>query len=64
MYGPYQRRKGIPSPKGYHEAKPREEKDATVDVDGVKQWNGPGFMADRVHMRGAVQAGELETHDG
>jgi hypothetical protein len=58
----YQRRKGVPSPKGYHEAKPREKKDAAVNVNGVKQWNGPGFAAGRVHVWGGVQVGELETH--
>ena len=63
-YESYQRREGIPSPKGYHEAKPGEKKDAAVDVDGVKKWNGSGFMAGRVHLWDGVQVGELETHGG
>ena len=64
VYESYQRRKCIPSPKGYHEAKPGEEKDAAVDVDGVQKRDGLGFMAGRVHLRDGVEVGELETHGG
>ena len=63
-YESYQRRKCIPSPKGYHEAKPGKKEDAAVDVDGVKKWDGLGFMAGRVHLWDGVQVGELETHGG
>lgn len=60
----YQGWKCIPAPKRYHEAKPREEEDAAVDIDKVENRNGPGFAVDGVHVRADIQVGESERHAG
>ncbi len=60
----YQWRERVPSPKRNHETKPREEEDATVNIDGVEEWYRPSLSIDRVDLRGRVEVGELETHGG
>lgn len=59
----YQWREGVPRPKGNHEAEPRKEEDAAVDIDDVEEGDGPRFSVDRVDLRGRIEVGELEAHD-
>ena len=61
--GSHQRREGVPSPEGDHEAEPCEEKDAPIDIDGVKERDRSRLSVDRVDLRSRVQVGEFETHD-
>lgn len=50
-----QRREGIPGPERRHEAKPREEENAAVHVDGVEDRDGPGLVVDWVEVRRPVE---------
>jgi hypothetical protein len=59
---PYQRGKGVPGPKGDHEAEPGKEEDAPVDIDGVQDGHGPGLQGDRVDVRTGVEVREPEAH--
>ena len=60
----YQRNYGVPSPEGNHKAKPREEENSAVDVDGVEGRNCPGLAVDRVDLWVGIQMGEFERHCG
>ncbi len=62
MGGTHQRRKGVPGPKGQHEAEPRKEKDAAMGVDRVEDGHGAGLLVDGVEDWRAPEIRGLEAH--
>lgn len=53
--GPYKWRKGVPSPKGNHEAEPGEEEDPAIDVPDIEERDGPSLSVDRIDLWGSPE---------
>lgn len=48
----YQWRESVPRQKRNHEPEPREEKHTAIPITRVKNWDGAGFLGDRVDLWG------------
>lgn len=59
---PYQRREGVPCPKGDHKTEPGKEENTSVDIYWIEERYRPGLERGWVDVWRRVKVRELEAH--